>query len=172
MWCRCVYCTVVVRSTDQARFPIHGLSSQCVDQGQLHALSNAICGLSRSTVCTYLSRQWCPRGLDPATALTGNVFSETIEFSSFTLCAYAQRFMCLVMYVCVCVTKKHLFTHLSVKCLYEKYAYCSLIHFICHQRCLLDLLSHTESTILLISIVPLQVYVGSFKTKPHLVLRL
>ena len=58
-------------------------------------------------------------------------------------------FVCVC--VCVCVTKKPSFTHLPVACLREKDAYCSLIYFIiCHQRCLLDLLSRTESATLLI----------------------
>ena len=61
--------------------------------------------------------------------------------------------MHLIVFVCVCVTcacvwpKKHLFTHLPVKCLCEKDAYCSFIYIICRQRCLLDLLSCTESGI-------------------------
>ena len=62
------------------------------------------------------------------------------------LCIWSCLFVC-VCYMCMCVTKKHLFTHLPVKCLCEKGAYCSFIYIICRQRCLLDLLSCTESGI-------------------------
>ena len=70
--------------------------------------------------------------------------------------ALCARVMCSVAFVCVCVyvcmTKKHLFTHLLAKCLCKKDTYCSLIYFTCRQRCLLDLLSHTESAISDVSI--------------------
>ena len=57
----------------------------------------------------------------------------------------------LDVWVCVCVCnvteKKHPFTNLLVKI--SSLKYCSIIHFItlCQQRCLLDLLSYTESAI-------------------------
>ena len=55
----------------------------------------------------------------------------------------------------VCSQKSILFTHLPVKCLREKDAYCSLTHFICCQRCLLDLVSHTKSAILFFTLTQL-----------------
>ena len=56
--------------------------------------------------------------------------------SCLVVCMYA----CVYVYVCVRVTKKHQFTHLLVKYLCEKGAYCSLIHFIyvTRLRCLQD----------------------------------
>ena len=78
-----------------------------------------------------------------------------------TLCTYAQKairlfvFACIVCVccVCLCVTKKRSFTHLLA--MFSQKGCILLIHFIhfmwC-QRCLLDLLSCTESTIPLISI--------------------
>ena len=58
------------------------------------------------------------------------------------------------MFVCVvCVTKKHLFTHLLVKLLCEKDAYCLLIHFICrHAEMLTRSTSRTENVNPLITI--------------------
>ena len=62
-----------------------------------------------------------------------------------------------IEFVCVhvgCVTKNLLFTHLLVKFLHEKGTNCSLIHFICHQRCLLDLLNHKRMQLHDFSSVP------------------
>ena len=47
--------------------------------------------------------------------------------------------MCYVYHLCVRVTQKHLFTHLLVKYLCEKGAYCSPIHlYVTILRCLQD----------------------------------
>ena len=57
---------------------------------------------------------------------------------------------CVCLFVCVYVCDQEMFIDTLTghdECLPEKDAYCSFIHFICHQRCLLDLLSCKESTI-------------------------
>ena len=66
-----------------------------------------------------------------------------------TVCAngYAFGRVCL----CVCATKKHPFTHLPVS-IFTKIVYATHLHCVCHQICLLDLLSLIESTIPNISI--------------------
>ena len=72
------------------------------------------------------------------------------------LCVQLRLCVCVCVCVCVClyvcVTKNvHLHAHLPFN-IFAKGTYCSLIHFICHQRCLLYLLSHTQSAIHSISI--------------------
>ena len=84
----------------------------------------------------------------------------SLRVSLITLCAFAQRVqriqLCVCVCVCVCVWPKKIYLHTSLISS-QNDSYCSLIHFICHPRYLLDLLSHTESVILLIftyAIVP------------------
>ena len=67
------------------------------------------------------------------------------------LCIRLCVCVCVCVHVCVCVWPKCLFAQLPVKCLWKEYIL--LTHpLICCQRCLLDLSSHAESAILLISI--------------------
>ena len=67
-------------------------------------------------------------------------FNEAMPFYILPCVQYVQR-LCVWLCVFVCVwPKKCPFTHLTaVKNLCDKGAYCSLVHFICCQRCLLDL---------------------------------
>ena len=77
-------------------------------------------------------------------------FSHICLFVCVCVCVRVSVCVC----VCVCDHKKHPFTYLLVKWLHTKDTYCLLIHFICCQRCLLNLhvLSHIESVITIISI--------------------
>ena len=79
----------------------------------------------------------------------------------FTLLVYAQRvmhsvvFVCVCVCVCVCVWLKIVFLQTYWSNVFAKRmhtARSSTLHTVCHQRCLLDLLSCTESAIPLISI--------------------
>ena len=74
-----------------------------------------------------------------------NIFMWCIFVTLVTLSTYAFMFVCVV-----CVTKKHLFTHLPVKLLCEKDVYCSLIHR--HAEMLTRSTSRTENTNPLITI--------------------
>ena len=55
-----------------------------------------------------------------------------------------SRFCGVCVCVCVCVIKKHLSTCLPVNCLLKK-VHTACLSTLIRQRCLLDLLSHTEA---------------------------
>ena len=60
---------------------------------------------------------------------------------------------CTCACTCVCVTKKHPFAHLHCTSQMYSWKWC-ILHFICCQRCLLNLLSHTESAIYMYIVFP------------------
>ena len=83
-----------------------------------------------------------------------SLHSYFVFLSIHTLCICAKGYalghacVCVCMCVCVCVKLKMLVYILNGHMSLQKDAFCLLIHFICRQKRLLDLLSHKESAII------------------------